>query len=338
MKFALISTHNVHKAQVKLDCREGDCTSFLSWVHNLNGFHFNFEELRKEDHSYLKDFDLVMMSGHPNYINDIIKIAWMLKDSNAVSMFYPEGSAQLYENSIRGFHKEYYEAWNACDILSIVEEDKVEYYKSFVTPETLVKFIHVPITDAMASGSLFVPRRFKQNVAVIYGDNNPNHPLIALAAAKRSGIRPMTIECGDRNNNEDVFKSVGIKDGLWTGKMTQATFMAYLGRSIVHFYPTEWIGTSRQAIACAAVGTPCIGNMHSHTQHRLFPELETWIYEVDKMADMAQKLLDLPQFYERIALSAFNEMQFYNTENTTARMVKSYEEARAMKTKRVAVA
>lgn len=336
MKFALISTHGIHKAQIKLNCREGDCTSFLSWVHELNGFHFNYLELQKEDDSYLKDFDLVMMSGDCKHIVDIIKIAKMLKDSNAVSMFFPEGSAQLYENSIRGFHKEYYEAWNACDILSIVEEDKESYYKAFVTAETLVKFIHVPITQGMANGSHLVPRNFKQKGVVVYGDNNPNHPLIAMVAAKLSGLGVLAVELGDDATNREVFNVTGA-NGQWTGKMTQAMFLNYLGSSLIHFYPTEWIGTARQVISCAAVGTPCIGNMHSHTQHRLFPELETWIYDIDKMFYLAERLMLDNSFYETVCQKAFKEMQFYNLENTTKRMTDAYEEAVKIKKKKVAI-
>lgn len=334
MKFAIVSTHGVHKAQIRLNCQEGDCTSFLSWVDVLNGFHFNYDKLREEDPSYLKDFDLVMMSGHLNYITDIIKIADMLKDSGAVSMFYPEGSAQLYDNSIRGFHKEYYHAWNACDILSIVEEDKVEYYKRFVTPETLVKFIHVPMTEAMSSGRLFVPRLRKKMGAVVYGDNNPNHPLIAAAAANAVGLQVFAVEFGGDDASRDALNAAGVEHGRWHGKLSQAAFMRLLGESIVHFYPTEWIGTSRQVISCAAVGTPCIGSEHSHTQMRLFPELATWIYDVERMEELARKLIQNEKFYERIAAQALAASEFYNVENTTRRLVTAYERAKSVKAAR----
>lgn len=331
MKFALISTHGIHKARVKLDCNEGDCTSFINWLDVWSGFHFNYSELRKEDISYLKDFDVVMMSGHLNHIVDIINIANYLKDSNAVSMFYPEGSVQLYDNSIRGFHREYYDAWKACDIISMAEEDKTSYYKSFVGPDTVVKFIHVPITRDMEAGEWLVNRNSKRAVSLVYGDNNPNHPLVAIAASKRAGLEVVAVECGDESVIKNICEVTGYSNMLQTGKMSQNLFLRNLANTILHFYPTEWIGTSREIISCAAVGTPCIGSDQSHTQRRLFPELACNIYDVDRMAELASKLLSDKDYYQLIVNRAFERMQFYNLSNTKKRFTDAWEEAKEKK-------
>jgi len=331
MKFALISTHGIHKARVKLDCNTGDCTSFINWLDIWSGFHFNYTELRKEDISYLKDFDVVMMSGHLNHISDIINIAKFLKDSNTVSMFYPEGSVQLYDNSIRGFHREYYDAWKACDIISMAEEDKASYYKSFVEPETLVRFIHVPISREMEAGSWFKNRRLKSPVSLVYGDNNPNHPLVAVAASKRCGLEVFAVECGEKETIEQIKEVTGHPKITATSKLSQNTFLHNLGRSIIHFYPTEWHGTAREVIACAAVGTPCIGSNQSHTQMRLFPELACNIYDVDRMAELGTRLLMDADYYQLIANRAFERVQFYNLANTKKRFTDAWEEAKEKK-------
>lgn len=337
MKFALVSTHGIHKAGIRINPEAGDGTSFINWLDVLKGVHFNFDKLREEGIEVLRDFDIVMMSGHLNYIVDIIKIANFLKDTNTISMFYPEGSAQLYENSIRGFHKEYYEAWNACDILSIVEEDKVSYYQSFVTKDTLVKFIHVPTTRDMEAGAFLIPRHLKTNHTVVYGDNNPNHPLVAMACARRiSAEMVLTFEVG-LEQIESICQFIPNLRFKEIGKQSQNNFLRYLGRTLIHFYPTEWIGTARQTISCAAVGTPCIGNHDSHTQRRLFPELGCDIYDVDKMAELAQKLILDVNFYNQIVRRAFDKMQFYNLDNTQRRFFQAWEEACDMKRARAAV-
>lgn len=341
MKFAIVSTHSINGARFSLNPEREDGTSFLSWVWILSGFHFNFKTLMAggpETRSFLKDFDLVMFSGHPSHIVDIITMARELKDSDTVTMFYPEGSAQLYDNSIRGFHREYYDAWNACDILSIAEEDKAGYYKKFVTNETLVRFVHVPVTTPMATGRFVVPRRDKRmDRVLVYGDNNPNHPLVAMACAREIGAEVLAVECGGDTVAEQIVSSA--LPGLTifpTYKLSQNELLRQLGRTGVHFYPTEWYGTARQVISCAAVGTPCIGPRQSHTQMRLFPALATdshW--DVDAMVELARGLIENEKYYDLIANRALEEIQFYNVTNTRARMVEALESAKRNKAERV---
>lgn len=331
MKFALVSTHNVHAARVRVNPEHGDGTSFINWVSVLDGFHFNFDVLRKEGDDVLKTFDVVMMSGHLNYIEDIIRIAKMLKDTQAISMFFPEGSAQLYDSSIRNFQPKHFEAWNACDVFAMVEEDKAAYYRSFVSKETLVKFIHVPVTRDMEIGAFLVPRNYKNRSVVVYGDNNPNHPLIATSCARLFGAEPVIgVEVSRENAEamEIIFPGVKI---AYTGKMAHNVFLRMLGRSFAHFYPTEWIGTAREQISCAAVGTPCIGNYDSHTQKRLFPELGCDIYDVDGMVQLAQRLSSDENFYNGIVRRAFESMQFYNLDNSKRRFFQAWEEAATAK-------
>lgn len=331
MKFALVSTHNVHAARIRINPEDGDGTSFINWVNILDGFHFSFDRLREEGLSVLNGFDVVMMSGHLNYIKDIVEIATALKDTNAVSMFFPEGSAQLYENSIRGFHKEYYDAWNACDIIAAVEEDKLAYYRAFVTKETLVRFIHVPVTHDMEAGAFLIPRHHKNGSVVVYGDNNPNHPLTAMACARLISAVPVVGVEMSRQNAEEIEAILPGLKIMYSGKMSQNQFLRTLGRSMIHFYPTEWIGTARQQISCAAVGTPCIGNHDSHTQRRLFPELGCDIYDVDRMVELANRLLIDDKFYNELVRRAFDKMQHYNLDNSRRRFFQAWEAACDMK-------
>lgn len=333
MKFALITADKSHKVRFNLNGEKDDVTSFMQWVSVLDGIHLSFDMLREEDNSYLKDFDVVMMSGHLNFISDIIRIANFLKDSNAISMFYPEGSAQLYDNSINGYHREYYEAWAACDIVSIAEEDKVEYYRSFVSKETVVRFIHVPMTPEMSESVFFIPEHMKiRNMTVVYGDNNPNHPMIALSCANRLKMNVVGFDL--RNNDfSSVFPKLKIQH---ISKLGQYPFMRVLGRSFVNFYPTEWIGTARQQISCACVGTPCIGNRDSHTQQRLWPDLGVNIYDVKKMENLALRLMTDGGFYRDAVTRAMTEIPFYNYENTMQRFISAVEEAIRIKNERKA--
>lgn len=333
MKFALVTADLSHKTSFKINYEHGDCTSFMNWVGILDGIHLSYYGLREEDNSYLKDFDVVMMSGNNGNYNDIARISKLLKDSDCVSMFYPEGSLQLHESWIGNLNSEYFEAMRSCDIVSIAEEDKASYYRSFLGPETLVRFIHVPTTPQMDQGTYFMPRKYKQNYVVVYGDNNPNHPAVAMACANRLKLPVfgVAVDTGKAPVIKRIFPDMSMTT---MGKLSQLEFLRLLGFSIIHFYPTEWIGTARQQIACAAVGTPCIGNHDSHTQRRLYPpSLAHDIYDVDGMCDSAVRLLKDESAYNHVASQALRLMKFYSLENTKQRFMAAVEEARAAKKK-----
>lgn len=330
MKFALITADKAHRVKIQMHPERDDATSFMQWVSIFGGMHLSYEKVLQEGDASLKEFDVVMMSGHLNHIADIIRIGKFLKTTPTITMFYPEGSAQLYDNSINGFHPEYYEAWRACDIVSIAEEDKRSYYEAFVKPEeTLVRFIHVPITTEMASSIFFMHRHEKDNMMAVYGDNNPNHPLISMAVANRlnDGSLPEFLVVGVETRNAEfdrIFPGLNIQQ---ISKQPLNPFLRILGKSLINCYPTEWIGTARHQISCAAVGTPCIGNKDSHTQKRLFPELAVDIYDVQKMVQLAKRLITESDFYNHIIRHALNELRYYDMGNTVNRFLKAVNDA-----------
>ena len=336
MKFALISQDPSHEVRFWINPEHGDATSFMNWVDVWKGFHFSFDRLQN-DMSVLKDFDVVMMSGNPYNFIDIIAIAEFLKSTDTVTIFYPEGSVQLYDNSINGFYRELYDAWNACDIFSAAEEDKISYYKSFISSGTIVEFIHVPMRDEMERGDFLIPRIHKNpKMAVVYGDNNPNHPMIAIACAKRMGMDVVGIDIdrGKLPGIKGIFPNVNFTSH---SKLPLYPFLRILGRSFCHFYPTEWIGTARQQISCAITGTPCIGNRDSHTQKRLFPDLGCGIYDIDAMTAKAERLRNDPIFYDQVAARAFEQAKFYSLETTKKRFLSAVDNALSLKKKIIAV-
>ena len=334
MKFAIISADGTHKKGFTINPEQGDATSFFNWIDVLGGVHLSFLALREEDNSYLKDFDVIMMSGHLNHLTDIIRIAEYLKDSKTITMFYPEGSAQLYDNSINGFHREFYDAWNACDILSIAEEDKIGYYKAFIRSETIVRFVHVPLRHEMEMGDFMRPwSQKKKEVAIVYGDNNPNHPMIAMACAKMAGMDAVLVD-SDRGKLRDIMSVFPSMRFASTTKLAQYPFLRVLSEAGISFYPTEWIGTARHQISCAVTGTICIGNHDSHTQRRLYPDwLSFDIYDVDGMVSAAKRIMASEMEYDSVSETAFEKVQFYNLKNTMKRFTSAIHDAKNVKHK-----
>ena len=330
MRFALLSADPTHGKRFWINPEEGDATSFMNWVNVWKGYHFNFDETMK-DISFLKDYDVVMMSGHPGHLAHIRQISDYLRPTDTVTMFYPEGSTQLYGESINHFHRETYDAWNACDVVSSAEEDKESYYQAFLRSRTVVRFIHVPMREEMEAGYFFIPLIHKhRRMSLVYGDNNPNHPLIAIACSARMGMEVLGIEI-DRGKLQEIKDMFPGTTFYSSSKVGQYPFLRALGRCLLQFYPTGWIGTARQQISCAVAGTPCIGNHDSHTQRRLFPELGADIYDVDRMCSLANMLRSDPEFYEHVTRQAFKASKFYGLEPTKARFLEAVDAARAAK-------
>ena len=321
-KFALVTADLANSVKLKWNYDRDDCTGFMSWVPIWDGVLYSFDAM-KTDFSILYEYDCVMFSGHPYYLNEIISIATALK-GKVVTMFLPEGDLSLYDlNGINSFNTEIYKAWNAVDILASMEEDKSSYYSLFT--DALVKFIHVPIDENMESGMLKVPLECKSQNILVYGDNNPNCPVTAIAIAKKIN-RPLVTVCIDEQKVLQIKQLFNVNIEYATSKLGQYPYLRVLGRCYLNIYPTRWIGSSRQPIACAIVGTPCIGSNRSHTQKRLFPQLSCDIYDVDKMTDLSLKLYRDKDFYNEIVNYAWEQLPFYNLENTKKRFIDAYDE------------
>lgn len=322
MKFALVTADPSNNVKFKINGENCDCTGFMNWIHVWDGVLYSFMEMGK-DCSVLFEYDCVMFSGHPSYMQELVNIANKLK-RKVVTMFLPEGDVSLYDQyGINSFNKIVYDAWNACDILASMEEDKIPYYSSLT--KSLVKFIHVPIDENMANGLFRVPYEHKSDEIIVYGDNNPNCPVTVFGVVGKIN-KSVTTVCIDPLKANQMAELFGVKINRQLSKVGQYPFLRLLARTKIHIYPTRWIGSSRQSIACAIAGTPCIGTDRSHTQRKLFPKLACDIYDVDKMIDLSLKLYRDKDFYNEIVNYAWEYLSFYNMESTKLRFINAYNE------------
>lgn len=324
LRFALVTADSVNGVKLQMNGEFDDCTSFLNWLMIWDGVLYSFETMEK-DFSPLFNYDVVMFSGQPSYLTTIIKIANALK-GKVVTMFLPEGDVSLYDqHGINSFSPTIYEAWNSVDILAIMEEDKVSYYKSLTS--SLVKFIHVPIDKKMEEGIFRTPNYKKTEHILVYGDNNPNGVLTAIAVSKMID-RPIKTVCIDIGKVKRLRELFGLRIGAAFTKIAQYPFLRLLGSCWLHIYPTRWIGSSRESIACAVARTPCIGSNRSHTQNRLFPKLSCDPYDVDKMVELGKRLYSDLEFYDEVVNYAWDNVGFYNMEVTKKRFMDAYEEVK----------
>ncbi len=323
-KFALVTADPANSVKLSWNYDRDDCTGFMSWLTIWDGVLYSFEAMKK-DFSILYEYDCVMFSGHPSYLTEIDTISTALK-GKVVTMFLPEGDISQYDLlGINSFNTEIYKSWNAVDIIASMEEDKTAYYSLFT--DSLIRFIHVPIDENMSNGKFKVPMEQKSQNILVYGDNNPNCPMTAIAIAKRIN-RPLVTICIEPQKVLQIKDFFNVNVEYIGSKLGQYPYLRILGRCYLNIYPTRWIGSSRQSIACAIVGTPCIGSDRSHTQRRLFPKLACDIYDVDKMTDLSLKLYRDKDFYNEVVNYAWEHLPFYNTENTKKRFMDAYTEIR----------
>lgn len=320
---------NLKVAMVTADTRDGYITELMGdswnmyyWLYLTKGMQYWFESERLKDNE-LDKYDVVIFSGYPYYFKKIQELA---KQTKAVTIFFPEGDISLYGD--KGIFKDYWETIDACSAYGSAEEDKIDYFRIMLT-HAKPYFMHIPIPTEWCNGSM---RNYnlasKSKNILIYGDNNPNNPTVAVAVARLLNRPIWTNVIGpeDINYIKNVLK---VEVPKADGKMSQDEYMAMRVRfSWLMVYPTRWIGTGRQVITGAVCGTPVIGSRDSHTQNRLFPELACANYDMKKMTFLAEKLFDDEKYYRKVCDYALDNMRFYSVENALQRLIKIYEECK----------
>lgn len=301
----------------------GDAWNMYYWLYLFRGYHYSYEAV-KDTPWELNKYDVVMLSGNPHNFQDIVNIAQSIK---AVTIFYPEGDISLYHDyAIQQTHfmATAIEACDACTVMGVQEENTVAYYKSLL--KSKVFFLHVPTPDDIVEGALFRKREYKYDDILIYADIKPTNPLVALGVAKKLG-KPVRITGIDEQHVNFIRNYLGIPvTDFKEATVEQITyFLQWVAPSRIMIYPTRWIGSSRQTISGAVCGTPVIGNHDSHTQQRLFPMLGTYIYDMDKMCEVAEKLYTDNKFYDECCAYAMHEALFYGATNSIKRLLEIYE-------------
>ena len=316
-KFALVTADTRNSCTIKFNGNVSDCTSFMSWQHIWNGAHFSYDAMAK-DSSPLLDFKVVMFSGNPGYFTQLYNILNRL-NNKVLAIFLPEGDISLYdEKGIISFNKIIYDIWNKINVIFSMEEDKIPYYN--LLTKTPAVFVHVPIDATMDSGIFRCDVENKKEHILVYGDNNPNCPITVYGIAGRLQ-KPLSAVCIDKFKTADLDMLFGTNTIGNFPKVGQYVYLQILGKSYVHFYPTRWIGSAREQISCAVVGTPCVGSDRSHTQRRLFPKLACDIYDINRMVILGKHLYEDLDFYKEIVDYAWKEVHFYNMENTKKRFL-----------------
>ena len=298
-----------------------DFWNMYVWILIFEGYHYSFDYI-KEHIDELKDYDIVVVSGHDGYLLEILEIAEKYKGTKTKIVFFPEGDVSLYND--RGVSPIVCQVLNACSLVGAVEEDKLSFYRTVTASH--VFFMHIPVPQFMVNGAFYVGCAAKEDYILVYGDNNPNNPIVAIGIAKRMK-KPISVTGLSRENVEFVRRYLGVTVVRPSLTLGQAIYLRhFVGRAKLIIYPTRWIGTGRQMISGALCGTPVIGSRDSHTQIRLWPKLARYMYDVDGMCELVDRLYKDGNFYRTVCSYAFEKVEYYSEINAIGRLLKAYKE------------
>jgi len=295
--------------------------NIFDWPRLFGGEHRSILSVR-ENKEVLDEYDVVLFVDCDRYIEDAIQIA---KHQDCKTIFCPEGTINYFTKMPFDHQRLFYELLQEVDLIGAFEEDRIPWYESLW--DTPAFFLHVPITDKVINA----PKQTKTDRILVccnLGMDQQRYPtnvITSLGVIK--AVKKPCLLCEPVENQVWFFKDImGIENLDTVSRIAWDHYLEHIvAPSVVMLNPSDMIGTSRNAIFGAGCGTPVIGNMHSHTQARLFPHLGTYIYDSKRMIELTMALYTDQSFYEDVCDHAAEEVSYYSEENTKARFLEALE-------------
>ena len=295
----------------------------FDWPAIFGGDHRYILSIR-DNKKVLNDYDVVLLVDADRYLDDAIQIA---KYCECKTVFCAEGTINAYTQFEFDHQRLFYQLLAEVDLIGALEEDRIPWYESLWN--TKVFFMHTPISDEILSGRKRITEK-KDRVLVCCNlgmdkQRTKTNLITSLGVIRKTG-KPCLL-CEVPENQVWFFvEEMGIKQLDHISRLPWGDYLKHiLGPSKLLLNPSDMIGTSRNAIMGAACGTPVIGNMHSHTQKRLFPKLGTYIYDTNAMVELVERLYDDPEFYKEVCDYALEQAQYYSMENSKKRFMDALE-------------
>jgi len=297
----------------------------FDWISVFEGEHRGVIASRAKNHEGLNEFDVLLMVDVDRYLDDAIQIA---DECSCKTVFMAEGTIDRYITMQFDHQKLFFRLLQKVDLIGALEENRMSWYNS-LWPETKTFFMHCPMSDAVINGSARVAQKEDRVLACCnlgFGiPYNKTNLITTLGVIKKTGKKLLMCEVPE-DQLHFISDDVGITEYSYVGRSPWEHYLrTVVAPSKLMLNTSNMIGTSRNAIFGAGSGTPVIGNMHSHTQQRLWPKLATHVYDVDTMAQMVERLYTDDAFYEDVCAYALEGAQFYSRENAKKRFEEALE-------------
>jgi len=315
MKFAIISD-----SQFNGKIATGMNGNIFDWAVLFKGWHFWIHDVKK-DFSRLDEFDVILMVDVSRWF--VLAIEMMEVAKKPKYVFYPEGGEDVY---FRGtFEEQRYgcEIFRRVNLIGCADEDWIEFYNTLFGNKAF--FMHVPTPDFISNCTYWRDWQSKTDDVLLCcnlgmdWDRSKTNLLKSVAAIKKAKVNCMMVEIPESHASFiSGFFGINTKISRRVDMKTYAD--RFVARSLCLLNLSDIIGTSRNAIVGAGCGTPVIGNIKSHTQRRLFPDLAVDPIDTKKISELIRKLISDKEYYAHACIQAREKLPYYSMENALHRV------------------
>lgn len=287
----------------------------FAWMHALNADHFyihNFHKVKGYDHIFVifpkgklyLSAEGSQLTEDKNPASDLLveELVEKLKVVNKKVYVVQEGPHWWWNDYSMHDQVRFFNMMVACDGIFAHNEHDTKYYRGMF-PSVPVHVIPTLMIDSIVENIQPVTEDkviIGGNFARWYGG------MESFAVAQRFQV-PIWGQTSHamRQGEDQLVKH--LPRVYWTDWMKQLSSFKYA----VHLMPTIAAGTF--SLNCAYFGIPCIGNEKVDTQRVCHPQLSVDVEDVEKAAQLAQRLVDEPDFYEECSrVSKENYKKYYN--------------------------
>ena len=298
----------------------GEPDNVFGWISALDGYHFHINKIR-DNFSPLYEFDAVLMVDVSRWADDALRL--VSKKSKAKFIFYPEAGDEMYFRQAFEKQKLYCEILKEVDLIGCADEDWIDFYNSLFGNKAF--FMHVPMSKSVMTCEYWRDWQSKNDTVLVccnlgMDENRYVTNLIkCFAAIRRSQVNVYFVGLPE-DHAEFLHSFFKIDFGFVSSYMTAPQYVdKYVSRHLCLLNLSDLIGTSRNSIVGASCGTPVIGNIKSHTQRRLFPDLAVDPLNTEKISMLIQKLIKDKEYYAHVCAQAKEKLPYYSTENALRR-------------------
>ena len=271
------------------------------WCNAMDGDHYYIRN-QKVDYSR---YDLVLLNHYAN--DDMDKFIRWFKGNfpNTPLLGLTEvPTDHIRENEQRA--KSYFRSLNSLDAVCLNKKYGFEYYKELCSVPIYYVGVPAPVTH--------IKSYRKENK-----DAFKNH--ILLPTDNPVFNYRASWEVFDKINEKDNFIKNYYRD------LSQTRFWKQAGRNYIGIHLDSRETAGRFSIDCACLGIPLISSDKIFAHVHCFPELSVNPSDIDGAVNLAKKLYNDEQFYQKVTEYASQQVEYFNLENSKRRMESAYHDS-----------
>ena len=288
----------------------------FAWMYALDADHYHLGSF-----SLVKDYDHVFiifpkgqinystigvkLSDVPNPYSQLLASDWLqkLKVNNKKVYYVQEGPHWMFTELEIADQIHFYNMLTSVDAICAHNYEDQKYYLGLVPNKVVTTIPTLMIEDSIKDVE------WKPENKVIIGGNFARWygGMESFTVAQRFQVPIWGQTSHAMREGEDQLVN-HLPRVMWTDWMKQLSSFKYA----VHLMPTIAAGTF--SLNCAYFGIPCIGNEKVDTQRLCHPDLAVDVEDVEKAAQLAQRLRDDKEFYQACSNTAKVNYSVYYTE------------------------